>query len=432
MDTSSSFAYCVLLLLLLAESAVLVRYAPASWRGRWQAARGSRRPALDGLRGILATSVFVHHCVISRAHLISGGWDTPVSTFYAQMGVAPVTLFFFITGFLFWKKLMARPDLSFRAFVRERTLRLGPAYWAACGVFLFFVATGSQLVRQVSPGLLGLQVLGWFSFLGAGHDVNAVTGSTRIFGQVWTLRLEWMFYLSLPLMGWFARTRNRLFGLLVAACAVHFIVARFNAHPFAVQFLWKTFGDFCGFLFASFGVGMVIATIPERDSIRRLAQSRAASAIGLTLLLATVYLLPARYGWMESLALALPFFLICSGNSFFGLLESPAALLLGTVSYSFYLLHSLVLHAGSGLLAGVIRSGADRNIAYWSVCCLIGTVALLASCVWWNYLERPFLKQKGKRKKETRLADAEMQPLPPVQRGLGEAVLLHAPVLPPE
>jgi peptidoglycan/LPS O-acetylase OafA/YrhL len=58
---------------------------------------------LESMRGILALAVVVHHAVVwymlmyYQTSEISG----PNATFYSQLGTAPVSFFFFITGFLF-------------------------------------------------------------------------------------------------------------------------------------------------------------------------------------------------------------------------------------------------------------------------------------------------------------------------------------------
>ena len=66
---------------------------------------------LESMRGILALAVVVHHALVyyfllyNHTSIISG----PNAGFYSQLGTAPVSFFFFITGFLFWSKLISDP-----------------------------------------------------------------------------------------------------------------------------------------------------------------------------------------------------------------------------------------------------------------------------------------------------------------------------------
>src|SRR3979490_3443378 len=78
-----------------------------------RAGAGMRTETLDGLRGFLALSVFIHHFVITHRYLQSGIWDYPPSAFYTLLGQVGFGVFFMITGFLFWGKLLdarGRPD----------------------------------------------------------------------------------------------------------------------------------------------------------------------------------------------------------------------------------------------------------------------------------------------------------------------------------
>jgi peptidoglycan/LPS O-acetylase OafA/YrhL len=65
-----------------------------------------RVTSLDGLRGFLAFGVFFHHAVITYFYLANGRWDTPPSRFYTLAGHIGVDMFFMITGYLFWSRLI--------------------------------------------------------------------------------------------------------------------------------------------------------------------------------------------------------------------------------------------------------------------------------------------------------------------------------------
>jgi peptidoglycan/LPS O-acetylase OafA/YrhL len=88
-------------------------------------------PELDGLRGLLATGVFFHHCAVHRAYQATGIWARPSSPFYAALGELSVVLFFLITGYLFWRRVLEGrqpPPVRFLP---------APTYWiamAGCGL----------------------------------------------------------------------------------------------------------------------------------------------------------------------------------------------------------------------------------------------------------------------------------------------------------
>ena len=90
---------------------------------------GRRVATLDGLRGLLALSVFLHHAIVNYQYQRTGVWTVPPSTFYAMLGQGGVALFFMITGYLFWTKLLlekGRPRWT-QLFI-GRAFRIGPLY----------------------------------------------------------------------------------------------------------------------------------------------------------------------------------------------------------------------------------------------------------------------------------------------------------------
>lgn len=62
--------------------------------------------SLEGLRGLLATSVFAGHCVISIGYMNIGQWESPKYVLYTWATKGAVALFFMVTGLLFWNKVL--------------------------------------------------------------------------------------------------------------------------------------------------------------------------------------------------------------------------------------------------------------------------------------------------------------------------------------
>jgi len=159
---------------------------------------------VDGLRAIAAMSiVVVHvwafsmpgHALLGSAHRVA---DTISSL---QVGV---TLFFTLSGFLLYRPFAAaiarhRPHMPIRAYLRNRALRIVPAYWTililACLVFAAASVRGTT-------GELGVGRLNPLSFVQAAllmqdyHPTTVVIG----IGPAWSLAVEVVFYLLLPLL----------------------------------------------------------------------------------------------------------------------------------------------------------------------------------------------------------------------------------------
>jgi len=62
--------------------------------------------SIEGLRGVLAFIVFIHHFVIWYNYIQTNNWDEPQSNLLNHFGKSGVSFFFMITGFLFTNKLI--------------------------------------------------------------------------------------------------------------------------------------------------------------------------------------------------------------------------------------------------------------------------------------------------------------------------------------
>lgn len=115
-------------LLAIVTSALLLRAVPKIAR-HLQHSGESRYASIDGLRGYLAFGVFVHHSIITWIFLRTGVIDFPPSNFYSMLGQGSVALFFMITGFLFWGRLIKHGrNHDWLAFAISRVFRLYPLY----------------------------------------------------------------------------------------------------------------------------------------------------------------------------------------------------------------------------------------------------------------------------------------------------------------
>ena len=148
-----------------------------------------RLPSLDGLRGISAAMVVLGHAEkllkVGR-HLLFGAGVVDV------WGPVGVTLFFVISGFLITRLLIAEQDESgainlFRFFVR-RGLRILPAYWVYLSTIAVLACAGA-----VVAGRGGFAHA--FSF-----TTDYVNPDSWVLNHSWSLSVEEQFYALWPLL----------------------------------------------------------------------------------------------------------------------------------------------------------------------------------------------------------------------------------------
>jgi len=332
---------------------------------------GARRiVTLDGLRGLLAVTVFFHHAMIFHTYYGRGEWELPASDggFYAACGKVPVWTFFMITGFLFWSKvLVARAEgkrLGVRRLYVSRFRRLFPAYGFSLAFILVLTGVATGWTLREPPMELGRHVGQWLAcgvFDFPYHNLLNSYDTTYInAGITWTLRYEWYFYLLLPLLALLAAPEA--FMCFVIGFLVFYAVRR---DPGGLAHL------------ANFLLGMTAAyVVPASGKLKATVFSRrptnsVLSAGMVVLALGAVLVLYREWHEVGSLGLRVlvfgAFVMIVRGNSLCGLLTCRPARILGAMSYSFYLLHGIVLSTALLALNHVWRVGSLSPVEYWAV-----------------------------------------------------------------
>jgi peptidoglycan/LPS O-acetylase OafA/YrhL len=339
----------------------------------------SRHASIDGLRGFLALGVFVFHLVVTYRYIQTGQWRVPTSGFYALLGPVGVSLFFMITGFLFWGKLLraqGRPD--WRALFVGRLFRIGPMYLVVVLAMLVFVFAQTGLRLREPGARVAASILQWLALgmIDTQPAVNGVEARHVLAGVTWTIFYEWAFYASLLGSAFVARSRRHL---LFVACALLLallgvVVFHIDALAFAALFL-------CGM-----GVASLLHAGARAHLSDRLASTLAIGSLTLVFLLAR-----GAYGGANALLLAVFFYLACSGATLFGLLTSTAARRLGNISYSIYLLQGLVLTAVFAVEP--IRLAALASVpVYWLVGGLCALLLLVGASLAYVYVEQPGMR----------------------------------------
>jgi peptidoglycan/LPS O-acetylase OafA/YrhL len=121
---------------------------------------------IDGLRGYLAFCVFLHHASLWYFYLHTNVWGEPPSRMYVHFGGMSVSLFFMITGFLFFQKLInndKKPVDWPRLFV-SRVLRLYPVYLIAMLFGFIIVFALSQWKMNDPPIPFLREIFQWSAF----------------------------------------------------------------------------------------------------------------------------------------------------------------------------------------------------------------------------------------------------------------------------
>ncbi len=400
----------VILLLVLVRAPIFGPADEAATR------HGGRVATLDGLRGFLALAVFSHHAAIYHVYVADGRWLPPSSRFHAMLGQVGVALFFMITGFLFWGKLLAergRPD--WRRLYIGRVFRIGPLYVVAIAMLIVIVFARSGW--QLHGTLFGLvKGCAWWLALGAlgpGPDLDRLADTWIILaGVTWTLRYEWWFYAALPPMALVVRAGGRwpalsCLGGFVAGCVATALTA--TDAVVALPVVSATL----------FGAGALAASVPGGAIVR--ATPPVLTSTLVVALVAATFASPSMNRVGAILPLTGAFALIAWGCDLFGLLATRGARRLGDISYGLYLLQGLVLatvFASPPVRAFALGSGAR----YWGVILGCAVILMVIATLAFVAIERPGIAW-GRRVGRLPVRDAvsRARPVPSASRDVPDA-----------
>jgi peptidoglycan/LPS O-acetylase OafA/YrhL len=346
--------------------------------------------AIDGLRGLLALGVFICHAAVWFRYGTTGIWRNNPSPIYMHLCEASVVLFFMITGFLFWGKVLDKrtTTVDWHALYCSRWFRIMPLYATALLLMLLiaFIKTGFEL--HVSLPTLLWQFFRWLTFTLMGMpSVNGFREVVPVLGVAWSLRYEWLFYLALPLLAGFFRINVPIKWILIST----FFVMCILLLMFKLEFE----------LLPSFLFGMLAAVIVRKEALRKiLSHSRQNWIVPLSLILACWLFPKTAYHPGAEAILFCGFVVIACGNTLGGLLTTRPIRLLGQISYSIYLLHSFVLYLLYGMAVRYSGLLPITPLQHW-VLALAATLVLIGLCyVTWLKIEAPYMKV-GHNKTET-------------------------------
>ena len=347
--------------------------------------------SLQGLRGVLAFSVVAHHACCWYFYSQSGTWWTGRSVVFDRLADFGVIQFFYLSGFLFWRKLMRRGRVTAGQFYLSRLIRIGPVYYvavsAAVGLGLAF--NGFEL--QVPMRSLLASLLPWLLFsIGGRPEVNHADILRITCGVTWTLALEWLFYLSLPFLAWFASKAWRLV-VYAAAFGTLFLLSRHvrggTAEATGLYAAGSMAAEYAKFMLIGFGGGLLVAATEEplRERLRSLGRSRN----WIVLACYVGYLMIPGIAGLGQVLLLGAFALVVQGADLFGILVRPSTLLLGAVSYPAYLVHGMVFYGAMRLRGGMQAVPVGSYMAE-TVACL--AAILLVATALHLFVERPTMR----------------------------------------
>ena len=336
----------------------------------------ARMQPLDGLRAVSILLVVLSHAWLG--HVIPGGLG--------------VTIFFFISGFIITRVLLAEHaasgTISIQKFYVRRLFRLMPALTVYLLVSLLVMAAARQPVKLMDFAAV-LLYFSNFYYVFVGFAQETLMSPLRI---TWSLAIEEHYYFVYPALFAALAARPRAFLQVIAACIVAvlcwriYLVWSMGLNDFTIGRIYMGTDTRVDAIFFGAGFALLCANFPRIDMALR---GSAAFWCGALLLLSTLVVRgdlfreTLRYT-LQGGALALMFNrLLFVDSAACRVLSLPLMSYIGRVSYSLYLYHWLALGLVSMLMS-------DYGIAAkWAV---LMPLSFLSAHLSYRYVEQPFLR----------------------------------------
>ena len=211
------------------------------WHNTIMTSTATRRPALDGLRGLAALVVVISHCLVVAPVFAgtlrfipppAGSWEwfltyTPLHVFWA--GEEAVFIFFVLSGLVLTLPAAGGHQINLRSYYVKRLIRL---YLPVLAASILAVIAIYAIPRRPHNGS------SWWLL---SHDTSVnlqeflttifvLQGGTGLLGVLWSLKWEVIFSLSLPIFFFLFLRRNRWLALQVPILLALIIAGQRTEH----------------------------------------------------------------------------------------------------------------------------------------------------------------------------------------------------------
>jgi len=360
---------------------------------------GGRLRGLDGLRGIAAVIVLLHHCALMNAGVSDVYLDpslpvapgsfaaivtrTPLQLFFS--GEEAVLIFFVLSGLVVAIPPLARADFDWTAYYPRRIVRLLLPVAASVLLAVIVISTSLHDPSAAPSTWAAASTFPAIDWHEAVRDVDVLIGTAPYNNALWSLRFELLFSILLPVY------------VVVAAVAGRWWWAVAFGAAFAIA-LGAVVGDPFLLYLPIFLLGTIMAAHLSRLPALGVGRipGRWRGVLGAVALILGVVLLEARWESapfgtgsravasvvqvLEVLGAALIVLVAVAWAPFARFLELRFVQWLGRISFSLYLVHLPILIAVGWFLRAIPW--------YWTPVVTI-PLAVLAAALFARFVEGP-------------------------------------------
>lgn len=342
---------------------------------------------LDAVRFFLAGLVIFIHIILIIGIIIKNDYNYYRKLFYPTdfLSMLGVSVFFMISGFLFWKKVSENENFNPISLYKNRFFRIAPLSIFNTIVIIFLVLA---FYTKFSFSAFNADLLNWFTFglVNNRLDINGFPNTNMLLAAnvQWTLVYEWGFYFSLPLLHLF---RKKPFEFSIIALFLCIYIVRFI--PLTGIPLVGIFSVSCAMLFF---VGIFAYELSKKINLKPIYYD----IIALVTFIIIITTRPEAYNLHSFLNFYLIILFVCilKGATFFGILRLKGFIRLGKASYSIYIMHACVISSVFYFLYHKVdyfgKSFLDNSAYPYVIFLTILLICFIASLTY-KFVELPFI-----------------------------------------
>jgi exopolysaccharide production protein ExoZ len=346
---------------------------------KFELARGSasNSKSMEGMRGFAVALVFlVHYCTLGTPYVVHSGLMSAVLMIH-QIGNFGVDLFFLLSGYLIYRAVI-KGTTSYGVFLRRRVRRIYPTFFA---VFLIYLLLSFAMPHEskipLGSGDAGLYILANALLLPGIFPIDP------IITVAWSLSYEAAFYLLIPMLVSTLILKGKKPGyrrvLFIGIAGAGFLLsARFGGPVRSLMFvagilLYET----SDMMRSPRGSLVPMVALAGAAAVMTLEGANSASAA------------------VQSAVLFVTLLSFC-----FAVFRSPESLVaralcwtplrwLGNMSYSYYLLHGLIVKAAFLVARRFLVVTGFNEAAFLTLVVPTFLITVLGSALLFLFIERP-------------------------------------------
>jgi exopolysaccharide production protein ExoZ len=356
-----------------------------------QKSSSQRQPAIEGLRGLAMTLVFFGHFETLFSHYLPpASASSRIVSYFAVWGHRGISFFLVITGYFVYRSFLNR-QAEYVPFVKRRLLHIFPLYWSMLGLYLALsVIFSCESKLPHNPQRMAICILENLLLLpGIGGGVPIITVS-------WALSYLVLAYLAIPPLVRFFQAchlppRRRVFIILAGVM------------------LWLQVCKVCTVLSSRavmLAIGMLLCEAVRRERfVSRFTRRGEIGAVCVLILAMSLWhLCNLNYLWFlpavpwsnfyRYLFLGTGLFCFCAYCfAYDGVLSRffarPIMRFLGSMSYSYYLVHGVTLKGLELAASSMIPAARQSEWIFWCALPVGYAMTLCAARVVFVMVEQP-------------------------------------------